>query len=66
MKNVISVVKFNEITHAIGQLQDIIGYTDDARERVFSRYSAEVVAAYKSKCAELDARDGEGTAEWTY
>lgn len=53
----INADKFNEITYAIGQLQMIIGYSSNANERVFSRYTPEVVAAYKARCEEMDARE---------
>jgi hypothetical protein len=64
MENVISSNKLNEITYAIGQLQDL-GIVN-AHERVYSRYPTEVVTGYKSQCAEMDARDHSTTAEGSY
>lgn len=54
---ILSAAKFNEITYAIAQLQTIIGYGPEAEQRVFSRYPADVVAAYKRMDAEMDARE---------
>jgi hypothetical protein len=65
--NKISANKFNEITYAIAQLEEVIGYTSEAHERVYSRYPADVVAAYKAKCAEMDAADAASSdTEGTY
>jgi hypothetical protein len=56
MENTLTSAKYNEITYAIAQLQ-ALGIGDDSFSRVYSRYPAATVAAYKAQCAEMDLRE---------